>query len=222
MKTRDKISIIIEYNDYSEYQLKYLLISIDKYTKFEHSIYIMIEDQQVYDWLYDERVDIIKYIDICPEQYKVYKNISKEFFIPFISGLDDKIIYLSDGVFFSDVVIIDDFFYGNKCNIYSYTKKYNHINEMSMYCNTKFLYKLINVRQHKYQYQSLFRGCLPLLKTACMDFLSKNIEKMNEYVFSKNLDIYLYGLYIERFGYSNYRELSINNMGYEKIDIKVQ
>ena len=210
-KTKFNIDIVIEYVDYTEDQLKDLLDSINDHAKFPHHIYLVVSVDQIYKWLSDYMVDIVYYKDIRIEGCD---ELCDNLFLPNIKDLSERFIYLSDGVFFSDIVTCDDFFKYQKCNIYSNNRYYdplNDSNKMFMYHNTCFIYDLLNIKKHKYEYQDICRGCLPLIKSTCIGLLNSKIHEIIGYKNSSKLDIYLYGLYLERLGYSNYNQITIKD-----------
>ena len=206
---KSNIDIVILKDEYPGDRLRYFLRSVCKFIKFVNNIYIIVKNhEEIPNWLNArDNIILLTYDDLyhsCGEE--ISKNIIEQY-IPTIPGLTERFIYFSDSVVISEPGEITQFFDNNKCCIFSTVKFINPKNynqdEITMYHNSKHIDQLCNLKKHKYEYEYINRGIIPLYKTPHNLLGNTNDPKF---------DIRLYALYLQKHGYSNFNTISIKKL----------
>jgi len=203
------IDIVVLRDEYPGDRLKYFLRSVCKFIKFINNIYIIVKTKdEIPSWLNTRNNIILLTYDDLYHSYgeEISKNIIEQY-IPTIQGLTERFIYFSDSVIISEPCEIEQFFNNNKCCIFSTTKfinpkKYNY-DENIMYHNSKYINKLCSIKMHKYEYEYINRGIIPLYKSP---------HKLLGITNNDEFDIRLYALYLQKHGYSNFNTILIKKL----------
>ena len=117
------------YNFFGE--IYFSLLSVQKFFKWVHNIYIVHDDQPFHlnflDIEFRKKVKFIDHKEIIPHKYlPLFNSEVIECFIWNIRNLSDYFIYLNDDIFFGNYIYYSDFFTNDNMMKIFYLKRYNY------------------------------------------------------------------------------------------------
>lgn len=171
----------------ANYNLKYLLRSIDRYMPFIRKVHLIVSSEsQVPDWIDTNSVNIVFHKDIIPEEYlPTFNSRTIEMCMHNITTLDEEFIYFNDDMFIVRNCTPNDFFVNGKPN--SVINKYTEEElkkiwgRMDIYfnphkrCNDD-VKEILNIKDDNYYLTN--HGPCPMLKSNNRELFEKLKDKI--------------------------------------------